>query len=104
MTEEEALAAAQRLAPLARAEAARRVQEALDRIQRAQAELERAAAALSNLEGGVVVWRLLGKLHDRVHAAWYRVEEFRKGGRFELDGIGVDALAKRLAAERRSTP
>jgi hypothetical protein len=45
------------------------------------------------------VWRLLGKLYDRVHAAWYRVESSRKAGRFRLDGIATDALARRAAQE-----
>jgi hypothetical protein len=81
------------------AEAERRVQKALAHIQEAQAQLGRAAAELSNLEHGVVVWRMAGKLYDRVHAFWYRVEAFRKKGRFALDSIALDALAKRTAAQ-----
>jgi hypothetical protein len=87
-----------------RAEAERRVRKALDHVQNAQAELDRACAELSNLERGVVVWRLIGKLYDRVHAAWYRVEEFRKQGRFTLDGIALEALAKRLEAQKPGAP
>lgn len=84
-----------------RAEAEARVRRALDHIQQAQLELGRASAELASLEGGVVVWRLVGKAYDRVHAAWYRVESFRKGGRFKLDGSATEALAKRIAAGER---
>jgi hypothetical protein len=87
-----------------RAEAERRVRKALDHIQNAQAELGRACAELSNIERGVVVWRVVGKLYDRVHAAWYRVEEFRKQGRFTLDSIARESLAKRLAAQKLGAP
>jgi hypothetical protein len=83
-----------------RAEAEPRVRRALDHIQRAQLELGRASAELASLEGGVVVWRLVGKLYDRVHSAWYRVEAFRKAGRFRLDGIANEALARRMAQEQ----
>lgn len=85
------------------AEAERRIRKALDHIQEAQAQLGRAAAELSNLEHGSAVWSAIGKLYDRVHAAWYRVEAFRKGGRWALDDIARAALAKRLA-EKGGTP
>jgi hypothetical protein len=87
-----------------RTEAERRVRKALDHIQQAQLELGRASAELASLERGAVVWRLIGKLYDRVHAAWYRVEEFRKQGRFTLDGIALEALAKRLEAQKPGAP
>jgi hypothetical protein len=80
------------------AEAELRVRRALDHIQTAQQHLGRAAAELSNLEGGAIVWRAAGKLYDRIHSFWYRVEAFRQGGRFRLDSIAAEALAKRLAA------
>lgn len=85
---------------LARLEAERRVLRALDHIQRAQAELGHAQAALASLEGGVAVWRLTGKLYDRVHAGWYRVEAFRKAGQFGLDGLSREAFARHVSDGR----
>lgn len=79
-----------------RAEAERRIRKALDHVQQAQAELGRACEELSNIEPEPAARRLLGQLYDRVHAAWYRVEAFRKAGRFDLDGIARESLAKRL--------
>jgi hypothetical protein len=84
-----------------RAAAEARVRHALAHIQEAQNHLHHAQAELSGIERGVTVWRLVGRLYDRVHAAWYRVEAFRKGGRFTLDGISTDALAGRLAKGNR---
>lgn len=81
---------------LARAEAQRLVREALDHIQEAQNELAHACAALSALVGGVPVWKATGKLYDSVHALWYRVDGFRTGGRYKLDGVNLEALARRL--------
>lgn len=78
----------------AQAEAERRVREALDHIQNAQLELGRAAAALSSLQGGAGVWSATGKLYDRVHAHWYRVQTFQQRGRFSLDGIASKALER----------
>jgi hypothetical protein len=87
------------LAPeVVRAEAERRVRAALEHIQLAQLELGRAQGELASIEGGVVVWRLIGRLYDRVHEAWYRVEAFRAGGRFSLDSISREALAKKAGA------
>jgi hypothetical protein len=84
-----------------RAEAEARVRRALAHIQEAQNHLGHAQAELSGIERGVRAWRLVGRLYDRVHAAWYRVEAFRKAGRFTLDGISTDTFAGRLAKEAR---
>jgi hypothetical protein len=83
----------------ARAEANRRVRKALDHIQEAQNHLGRAQAELSALEHGAVVWKAAGALYDRVHAFWHRVEAFRQKGRFRLDSIARESLAKRLSEE-----
>ena len=84
---------------VARGEAERRIRKALEHVQRAQAELGRACEELSNIAPEPAARRELGKLYDRVHAAWYRVEAFRKSGRFDLDGIARETLARSLAAQ-----
>lgn len=75
-----------------------RVQRAMTLIERAQNDLGAACAELSALEGGIPVWTACHKLTDKVHAFWYRVERFRNGGRYKLDGTNVEALQRRLAA------
>lgn len=76
-------------------EAERRVRSALQLIQRAQAVVGEASSLISNIEGMAPQWSRLGKLYDRIHAEWYRVEDRRKRGRFTLDSIATDALRNR---------
>ena len=95
--------AAANVSPQILQQAARaRVTKALEHIERAQNELASACGELSALNGGVPVWTACHKLTDRVHAFWHRVESFRNGGRFSLDSTNVEALARRLAAEKRA--
>ena len=82
-----------------RAEAVLRVRRALAKVETAQNALNEACAELSALEGGIPVWTACHKLADKVHAFWYRVDRFRSGGKFKLDGTNVEALERRLAAE-----
>lgn len=77
-------------------EAQRRIKRALDSIENAQGRLGDALADLSSLVGCNQLWTTGGKIYDRVHAFWYRVEAKRKAGKFELDGISAEALRKSL--------
>jgi len=79
-----------------------RVQLALERIERAQNELGAACSELSSLLGGVPVWNATGKLCDKVKALWYRVEHFRRGGRFKLDSLSAEAEARRYLERLRA--
>lgn len=78
-----------------RAIAQMRVLHALDRIQQAQSELLSACEQLSSLVGATTLHRATGKLYDRVHALWYRVDSFRNKGRYRLDDSNVRALLKK---------
>jgi hypothetical protein len=80
-----------------RAEAIVRIERALELIERAQHDLDSACAELSTIVGGIPVWRATSKMGDRVEALWYRVENFRKVGRFALDSTHIEVLARRLA-------
>lgn len=73
-----------------------RVDRALRLIEQAQNDLNSACADLSTLNGGVPVWKATGAMADRVKALWYRVHNFRMGGRYSLDDMHVQALAKNL--------
>lgn len=84
-----------------RAAAEARVRNALAHIQEAQNHLGAAREQLSALCGGIPVWKSAGKLYDRVHTFWYRVERFRQRGRFKLDDSNIKAL-ERQAQERHS--
>lgn len=80
-----------------RAEATLRVRKALAHIQQAQNELGAACAELSSLNYGVPVWKATSSLYDKVHALWYRVENFRQAGRYKLDSLNVEAMQRRDA-------
>lgn len=86
-----------------RAEAERRVRAALAHIEAAQRELGAASEELSAIIGGLRPWERVGKLYDRVHAEWHRINVWlQKGPRqLGLDECGRDALAKRIAAGAR---
>lgn len=88
---------------IVRAQADLTVRSALDHIEQAQRHLGEASALLSNLTGGAAIWLAAGKLYDRVHAFWYRVAQFRKAGRFSLDPLAQESLAKKLAL-KQTTP
>ena len=47
----------------------------MDRVQAAQNELERACQHLSTLRYGSDLYSACGKLRNRVHALWYRLEK-----------------------------
>lgn len=73
-----------------------RIDRALQLIEQAQNDLNSACADLSTLNGGVPVWKATGAMADRVKALWYRVHNFRMGGRYSLDDMHVQSLAKNL--------
>lgn len=89
---------------LVRDQADQTVRAALQHIEQAQRHLGEASALLSNLTGGVPVWLAAGKLYDRVHAFWYRVARFRDSGRFNLDPLAQESLAKKLAQQSNPQP
>lgn len=78
-----------------RAEAKRRLEEALGHIQAAQDELGRACAMLSSLRYGSPAWKRVSRLYDQVHGGWYRVAALRHHAHLEMDR---DPDAKELAA------
>lgn len=85
---------------IVRAQAEQTVHTALDHIEQAQRHLGEAAALLSNLAGGATGWAATAKIYDRVHALWHRIEAFRKKGRFNLDSLAQESLAKKLAQQQ----
>lgn len=78
-----------------KAEAESRIRHALDLIESAQGKLGEACAELSAVSGGVPVWSATSKLYDKVKAHWYRLDKFRKVGRYQLDTINVEAIERR---------
>lgn len=50
-----------------------KISDAQNLVEEAQTLLSRAAGQLSSLRGGTKEFDRLSKLHDQVHAAWYRV-------------------------------
>lgn len=81
------------------AEARRRVDRACALIERAQNDLATACGELSALNYGAPVWKATGKMHDRVKALWWRVHQFRNGGRYRLDSDNVAGFERRLETE-----
>jgi hypothetical protein len=79
------------------AEVARKKRAALDHIEAAQRELEKACGELSALIGAIPDWERVGKLGERVHAAWRKLAYTEPRGGYSLDEFGMRALAKRLA-------
>lgn len=80
-----------------RAAAEARVRQAMRYIENAQNELARACAELSAITHGIPVWNACHKLTDKVHAFWYRVQDFSHGRRYSLDSANIEALARALA-------
>jgi hypothetical protein len=80
-----------------RAAAEARVRQAMRHIENAQNELAAACSELSAITGGCPTWRACNKLTDRVHAFWYRVQEFSFSRKYSLDSVNVEGLARRLA-------
>lgn len=74
-----------------------RLNRACALIERAQNDLASACGELSALNGGIPTWTACHKLTDRVKSFWYRVDNFRKVGRWSLDETNVQALERRLA-------
>lgn len=83
-----------------RAAAEMRVRQAMQHIQNAQDELDRACRMLSALTWGDPTYRACGKLRERVHALWYRVQTFGRGRRYSLDSTNIEALARELASRQ----
>lgn len=81
-----------------RAAAEARVRQAMRHIENAQNELRTACEMLSPITHGAALYTACGKLTDKVHAFWYRVQNFSYGRRYGLDSVNVEALAQRLAA------
>jgi hypothetical protein len=77
-----------------------KLRRALELIERAQNDLASACAELSGLEGGIATWKATNQLHDRVRKLWYRAEKFRRVGRYKLDQMNRDAIARREAAKQ----
>jgi hypothetical protein len=82
------------------AESRLRVQRALVRIQRAQDELRGACEELSALCYGDPLYRATGKLAERVHDHWYKVQAFMAKGKYWLDRDHVEAILERDAEHR----
>jgi hypothetical protein len=85
---------------IVRGEAERKVRAALANIEAAQRLLGKACEELCPIIGAVGPWGRVGKLYDKVHAEWHRVNAFlqNKRGRLNLDESGRAALARHLAA------
>jgi hypothetical protein len=81
-------------------EAHNRLQRALELIERAQNDVASACAELSALDGGVPTWKAANQLHERIRALWYRVDKFRRVGRWKLDATHRDAIARREAVKQ----
>ncbi len=78
------------------AEAQRRVRVALRQIEDAQNKLGDACATLSSLIGAIPHWQATSKLHDRVHAHWYKVQQALQGnGKIKLDGVNAEKFLQR---------
>ena len=78
-----------------KAEAEARIRRALELIESAQGQLGEACAELSAVVGGSAMWSATSKLYDKVKAHWYRVEEFRRRGKFKLDSVNIEAIERR---------
>ena len=74
---------------------------ALDELQRAQNGLARACAALSPILGAAPDWRAVSALHDRVKAAWHRVNKKRSFLRDRRSGPKVDDMNLAYEIEQR---
>lgn len=79
-----------------------RLENALRRIERAQNDLAYACGELSTLVGGSPSWKATSAMTDRVKALWYKVHNFRMGGRFTLDPMHIEALERALAKEQNN--
>lgn len=85
------------------AAARQRADAACALIEKAQNDLDSACAELSALVGGVPVWTATRKMTERVHSLWYKVDAFRKAGRYGLDSVNVEALERRRAKEHEAS-
>lgn len=80
-----------------RAGAVAKVRRAMRHIENAQNELNAACSELSAITYGHPTQLACGKLRDRVHAFWYRVQNFSYGKRYSLDEANIETLARALA-------
>jgi len=78
-----------------KAETEARIRRALVLIEDAQGQLGAACAELSSIAGGSPIWGTTSKLYDKVKAHWYRVDNFRKVGRYRLDATNIEAIERR---------
>lgn len=85
-----------------KAAARARLDLACQLIERAQNDLDSACGHLSTLVGGIPMWNATSKLGDRVKALWWKVHNFRMGGRYKLDDMTVQAMEKRADLQSRS--
>ena len=81
-----------------KASAAAHVGRALRLVEQAQHLLEEACRELSPVVGGALQWAALGKLTDKTHAHWYRLDGWLSKNRGKLD---LDEGTK-LAEEKRA--
>jgi hypothetical protein len=81
---------------IVQAEAQRKVRAALDHIEAAQRLLGSACEELCPIIGAAPAWGRVGKLYDKVHAEWHRVNALLDRRKLDLDESGRAALAKRL--------
>lgn len=86
-----------RLEAECQAEAKRRLLKAMEHVEVAQGELTSACAELSCLIGAIPQWRVSSKLYERVRKFWYRLDAFRAGGKYKLDGLHSEIIEKQLA-------
>jgi hypothetical protein len=89
------------MSALTKAEAQRRVEEALHLLQQAQDITGHALALLSSLSGGLPAWNFANKTYDRIRATWYRVAKLRGSARVDLDGVSGPVFEAKAAERTR---
>lgn len=83
---------------LARWEARRRMNDALEKIEQAQSLVDDACRLLCPLTPLSNDWARVGKLYDRIKAEWHRMNLLRNGDHFTLDPDASERI------ERKATP
>lgn len=73
-----------------------RISLAMHHIHKAQDELGRAQQALSALCWGAKEHATAGKLYDRVHDFWYRVQRLKYKPKVRLDQTNIEALERQF--------
>lgn len=75
-----------------KAEAQRRVRQALAHVQRAQEEMGRAETALSNLLHAAPQCSKVSKTYEQIRATWYSVRNLQQSTVVDLDGIAAETF------------